>query len=460
MGERSRSIVWLVAAAALLGCARPTSASSGGIASTVFNAAGCPLCHGGGTPPSVVLSGPTAVAPGSTAVYTLTIFGSDAQNFGGFNVAAPLGALSTGGPFALGTKTVTGVLGLIEITHSAPKQGDFLNAVEFSFRWAAPPAFTSVTLRGWGNAVNHNGLPSGDSAVLSTLEVLSSAANTPTPASTATPTATPTPSVAPVVCGDAAPLKPALLTDPAAQVCQAAMAKAAALYVKKDLKAVQSCLKVFQKGDATGDPIGLCAGTAAAVLPADGKTAAAIAKAQAKARAVLAAKCPAAALAPLDACADSASALATCFLVEHRQRVLDAVATEYGVVVPTTDRDAQKCQAAIGNAARGYVATALVAGQKCLAARNAAGSAGDGAALCVGSVTGNAFIPPLDAKAAAAVAGAGARLAKAIHRKCDDVALSALDACGANQVGALACLLCTHRTSVFALVSDEFGGTP
>jgi hypothetical protein len=444
----------VVAALVVLGLARPTYAYSGGIASTVFNTAGCPMCHGGGALPSVVLGGPTAVAPGSTADYTLTVFGGGTQNFGGFNVAAPLGALSTGGAFALGTQAVTGLLGLVEITHSAPKQADFLNAVEFSFRWTAPAAFTSVTLRGWGNAVNHNGSPSGDGAVLATLEVHSSAADTPTPANTATPT----PTVAP--CGDAAPLQPALLTDPAARVCQAALAKAAVLYVKKDLKAVQSCLKAFQKGDATGDPIGLCAGTAASVLPADGKTAAAIAKAQAKARAVLAARCPDAALAPLGACADTASALATCVLVGHRQRVLDAVAAEYGVVVPTADRDVQKCQAAIGDAARGYVATALVAGQKCLAARNAAGSAGDGAALCVGSVNGNTFIPPLDAKAAAAVAAAGAKLAKAIHGKCDDAALSALDACGANQAGALACLLCTHRTTVFALVSDEFGGTP
>src|SRR5262249_50885582 len=104
-------------------------AFSGGIDSTFFGLTGCPLCHFGGTAPTVVLSGPTTVAPGETVDYTLTIFGNSAQNYGGFNVAAPLGTLSVGGPFSAGTTNLVGAGGLDEITHFMPKQGDFLNTI-------------------------------------------------------------------------------------------------------------------------------------------------------------------------------------------------------------------------------------------------------------------------------------------------------------------------------------------
>src|SRR5262245_54100873 len=110
-----------------LGSATAGYGSSTGIASTVFGATGCPLCHGGGVAPVVLLSGPTSVMPGTTNEYTLTIFGNQMQNYGGLNVAAGLGTLATGGPFALGTKALTGALGLDEITHTAPKQGDVMS---------------------------------------------------------------------------------------------------------------------------------------------------------------------------------------------------------------------------------------------------------------------------------------------------------------------------------------------
>src|SRR5262249_18526094 len=161
-----------------------------------------------------------------TADYTLTIFTNPTQDFGGLNVSAPLGVLSVGGPFSTGTTTILGGGGLAEITHTMPKQADFLYTIEFSFSWTAPSDFTNVTLRGWGNAVNGNHLPSGDAATLSTLDVFSSTAATPTPSGSPSPTATPG------SCADAAPLAPALVSDPAAQACQAAIAKAGALYVK------------------------------------------------------------------------------------------------------------------------------------------------------------------------------------------------------------------------------------
>ena len=272
MKREGRILLCGVAAALILGHPTASAAYSTGIASTDFDGSGCPKCHAGGTTPSVVLSGPTVVPPGTTADYTLTIYDtSPTQNFGGCNVAASAGTLSTGGPFALDTQAIIGLLGLVEITHTAPEQGDFLNEIEFSFRWTAPDNFTTATLRGWGNAVNHNGLPSGDAASLATLDI---AASVPMP----TPT--------PFVCRDAAPLDPPLITAHDAQVCQAAIAKAGILYVKKSLNAVRSCLAKT----ASGDPLVACVGDAT-TAPTDPAAAAAIAKAEMRLRAILTAKC-------------------------------------------------------------------------------------------------------------------------------------------------------------------------
>jgi hypothetical protein len=436
-----------------LGSATAGYASSTGIASTVFGATGCPLCHGGGLAPDVVLSGPTSVMPGTANDYTLTIFSNPAQNYGGLNVAAAIGTLATGGPFAMGTKTVTGALGLDEVTHTAPKQGDIMNIIEFSFRWTAPVTFSAVTLRGWGNAVNLSQSPLGDAAALATLDVVNALLDTATPSASPTPTPTAPP------CGDSAPLHPPLLTDPAAAACQAAVAKVGAGYLKKDLKAVRSCLNDFQSNAAGGDPIALCVGSAG-VGPADAKAAIDISKAQGRARAQLQGKCSDSAVAALDLCAETESAFATCFLAEHRQHVIDLISNQYGVVAPSADKDDRKCQKAIGRAAAGYVLAHLRASQKCLVKRNKSGSAVDGAAQCVGALVGNAFVAPLDPKVADAIASAASKLGYAVQGKCTAETLAALDGCGADPASAVTCLLCTHRSTTFALISDQFGGLP
>jgi hypothetical protein len=443
--------VLVIALLALLAGSPPAHARPTGIDSTVFGAAGCPLCHGGGMQPNVLLSGPTSVAPGSTNDYTFTIFANPAQNHGGLNVVAAIGTLATGGPFATGTQTVAGALGRAEITHLAPKQGDLLNTIEFSFRWTAPPAFSAVTLRAWGNAVNLDNTAGGDAADLAVLEIVSSVIDSPTP--TATPQPSPTP------CGDAAPLQPALLTDPDAALCQAAVAKAGAGYVKKDLKAVRSCLNAFQADPAGGDPIAQCVGSAG-VGPGDGKATGVISKAQGKATARLRAKCSDADVAALDLCAETEVGLEECFLAQHRQHVIDLVSNQYGVVTPTDDNGEQKCQKAIGSAAAEYLVVHLRASQKCLVRRNKAGTATDGAAQCVGSLVGGAFVAPLDADVNAAIAGAAADLAEKISGKCDALQIAALGGCGSDPATAISCLLCTHRSTIFALISDEFGGLP
>lgn len=455
---RQRLVLTCAISALALLSAPAAHAFSSGIASPDFNLTGCPLCHAGGTPPTVVFSGPTAVAPNSTVEYTFTIFGNTAQNFGGFNVAAPLGVLTTGGPFAAGTQAITGLLGLAEITHTAPKQGDFLSVVEFSFQWTAPADFTSVTLRGWGNAVDDDHTPNGDAATLSTLEVFAAGAE-PTATGTANSAATPTPTPGAFVCGDAAPLAPALVTDPAARACQAAIAKAGAVYLKKDHKAVRSCLAAMQSGSAGADPISACVGSAG-VAPTDASTAAAIGKAQAKAMNPLRAKCPDAVVAPLSACADTESELEICFLADHRQAVVDAVAAEFGVVAALADDGAVKCQKAIGSAAAAHLVVHLRAAQKCLVKRNKAGVAVDGAAMCAGAIVNGAFVAPLDPKVAASAATAADKLAKKIEAKCSDAQIASLDACGSDRAGVIACLLCDGRTTAFDLLSWEFSALP
>jgi hypothetical protein len=455
---RQRLVLTCVIGALSVLCAPAAHAFSSGIDSTVFGLTGCPLCHAGGTPPSVVLSGPTAVAPNDTVEYTFTIFGTTTQNLGGFNVAAPLGALTTGGPFAAGTQAIAGSLGLAEITHRAPKQGDFLSVVEFSFHWTAPADFTSVTLRAWGNAVDGGHSPNGDAATLATLEVFAAGA---APTATETPDVAPTPTRMPGadVCGDAAPLSPALIADPAAQLCQAAIAKAGAVYLKKDHKAVRKCLEALQGGEGGADPIAACVG-GASVLPTDAKASGAIAKAQAKALTLLQKKCPDAALQALDACAGTASALASCVLAAHRQAVVDAVGGQYGVVTASPDTGVAKCQKAIGSTAAGHLIAYLRASQKCLVQRNKAGGPVDGAAECVGAIAADGFAPPRNVKAAAAEASGAAKLMTAIETKCTDAQIAALDTCGSDRASAAACLLCAHRSTVFAVITSEFGGLP
>jgi len=185
----------ILIAVTVLGAAHGASAFSFGQTSDQFipNAAlGCnnTNCHSGGTKPTVSLTGPTSVLPGSTNIYTLTINNPATQPRGGLNVAAPGGIFSTGGSDAAQTQTLAnGKTGALEITHLGPKSA-VSGVTTFTFQWTAPNSFTSVTLTGWGNAVNFDHTSKGDAASVSSL-VVSNGAQAPT--STPSPTATPAP---------------------------------------------------------------------------------------------------------------------------------------------------------------------------------------------------------------------------------------------------------------------------
>lgn len=449
--SKRRRLPWLMAVVAIaIGQPAISHAKANGIVSNVFGPAGCPLCHSGGTPPNVVLSGPSTVAPGGTADYTLTIFGNPSQRFGGLNVVADGGVLSTGGPFATGTQALSGLGGRAEITHTTPKQGDLTNIVEFSFRWTAPPAFVgTVHLRGWGNSVNGDNATSGDAAALATLDVIS---NAPSP----TPTATPTPG--PDLCGDVAPSDPALVSASAGQACEKAVAKAGSLYVKKGLKAAQTCLKTLQASGVATEPIALCAGSSAAVLPTDAKAGGALAKAAAKLRAQITGKCDDATVAALGLCAATATGLGDCVLAAHHQAIVDAIGSQYGSLQPTADPDSRRCQGAIGKSAAGFLSAYLKASGKCLDARNKNGTAGSGAALCIGSVSGGGFVPPTGGGVADALQKATGKVAAKVSSSCTETDVASLDACAGNKSDLITCLICAQRGIAFQLLGAQYGG--
>jgi glucose/arabinose dehydrogenase len=187
----------------LVAVASRADALSGGITTLSFGVNGCNECHSGGTVPTVTLTGPTVVAPGSTNDYTLQITNSGAQTFGGLNVSALIGVLATGGTDSTDTQTMTGTGGRAEITHTMAKPA-VSGTTTFTFTWTAPASFTNVSLEAWGNSVNGNFSPSGDKAAHTSLLVSQIGAPTPTSSSTPTPASTPP--------GLANPLRPVIRT--------------------------------------------------------------------------------------------------------------------------------------------------------------------------------------------------------------------------------------------------------
>jgi hypothetical protein len=149
--------------------------SSGGITGYSGNPStgslDCNKCHDGGVTPTVTLSGPTVVEPGSTHTYTLHIEGGQ-ERAGGLDVSASAGTLSV---VDAGTQLLEG-----EIIHSVPQP---VNPVTFdslwSFNWTAPLTAGSATLYGAGNSVNLFQGPGGDAAQTDVLVITVATPGTP-----------------------------------------------------------------------------------------------------------------------------------------------------------------------------------------------------------------------------------------------------------------------------------------
>ncbi|MBN1209694.1 MAG: hypothetical protein JXB05_32900 [Myxococcaceae bacterium] len=151
----------------------------------------CNNCHTGGATPTVTLTGPTTVLPGSTQSYRLTITGGAAQ-VGGMDVSVDNAAATLiAGP---GMRAVAG-----EVTHASAQP--FKNgALSFDFSLQAPAQEGKVTLYATGNSANMDRGTYGDKSAATTLAVTVRSAPEPTPEPpqpTPVPQPTPEPQPAP-----------------------------------------------------------------------------------------------------------------------------------------------------------------------------------------------------------------------------------------------------------------------
>lgn len=116
-------------------------AFSTGITGLTTSPTGCNQCHSGGQVPTVTLTGPSTVTPGSTNEYVVEITPIGSQIWGGLDAGASGGSLAVGGSFSASTQLLNG-----EITHTQRKGGDN-NPIRFSFLWTAPLQSGLFTLR-------------------------------------------------------------------------------------------------------------------------------------------------------------------------------------------------------------------------------------------------------------------------------------------------------------------------
>ena len=151
------SLLALVLAAA---AALPALASPGGYTGrTATTSGGCGSCHGtlSGTT-TVVLSGPSTLAPGAVGSYTCVVTHTPAfsgTNNAGINIAvktAPNGSADAGTLAASGTNLKKSGN---ELTHSSPKSmSGSPSTTSFTFTWAAPAAAGTYTMQAIGLVTN------------------------------------------------------------------------------------------------------------------------------------------------------------------------------------------------------------------------------------------------------------------------------------------------------------------
>ena len=123
----------------------------------------CSGCHSGGTIPTINLSGPATVQPGTINTYILTISGGQ-QRSGGMDVSADGGTLIN---TLANTRFQAG-----EIIHiqRKPVVGD--GSVTWKFDWQAPTTTGSYTLYGAGLSTNGDNSTTGDGAATTTYRVV------------------------------------------------------------------------------------------------------------------------------------------------------------------------------------------------------------------------------------------------------------------------------------------------
>ena len=123
----------------------------------------CSQCHGGGTDPTVMLTGPMVVAPGATNTYTLTITGGQGiGSGGGLDVAASDGTFTA---IEGGTEVSGG-----ELIHNVPR-GETGGVVSWSFDWTAPLVAGNVDMSGAGLSADLDDSTDGDGTAVGQLVI-------------------------------------------------------------------------------------------------------------------------------------------------------------------------------------------------------------------------------------------------------------------------------------------------
>ncbi len=260
-------------------------------------------------------------------------------------------------------------------------------------------------------------------------------------------------------CSELTPASPPV-APPASTKCQKALGKATRGYLMARANAIRGCLDALAKGKLAGGAAMLCRWSLVAgqeVLPADGKTAAKLAKARTKLDAAIAGGCSPADLSALDPCASSALDLGRCLAERVTTAANAVVELAYGNVGAIADKAGLKCQRAIGGAAVGYVKAVASAMTGCLDRRNEGDIVGDGQALCLGAGAVAGVTAPADDTAGTKITKAEAKLRSALDAKCSDALLGTLHACAPTRNGVHDCLTCTGWRQVVEAVRGAYG---
>lgn len=148
------------AAVAALLLASPAEANRSGITERAEMGCGGAGCHAGGTAPDVQFIGPSSVAPGGVAEFTLRVVGG--QVAAGANIRANAGLLVPG----TGLSARNG-----QLVHAGDALAYTDGAAEFTFEWEAPDSPGAVDLFAAANSVDNNFVPTGDMWALASTTV-------------------------------------------------------------------------------------------------------------------------------------------------------------------------------------------------------------------------------------------------------------------------------------------------
>ncbi|MDH5181959.1 MAG: hypothetical protein OEY07_20025, partial [Gammaproteobacteria bacterium] len=113
----------------------------------------CNACHSGGLAPSVSLTGPANVAPGSVNRFTIMVSGGQ-QNQGGFNVAVSDGTVRavTAGSWVTNN----------QVHHYTPGIANANGVISWQFDWTAPATDSTVVIYAAGLSTDASGSQTGD----------------------------------------------------------------------------------------------------------------------------------------------------------------------------------------------------------------------------------------------------------------------------------------------------------